>query len=33
MNEEMRGQGRAGRVFFGGAEMFTYSVKVAEGDG
>ena len=33
MNEERRGQGQVDRVFFGGAEIFAYKIKVAEGDG
>jgi hypothetical protein len=33
MNEERRGQGQVDRGGFGGAEIFAYKVKVAEGDG
>ena len=34
MNEERRkGKGRLIGFFFGGAEIFAYKVKVAEGDG
>ncbi len=33
MNEEMRGQGRVGRVGFGGAEVFANNVKVTKSDG